>query len=52
MRKQLAWYIKGMRSSTEIKNQINTMVDKMEIEILLREYLDHLMEGDNPHSGL
>jgi nifR3 family TIM-barrel protein len=52
MRKQLAWYIKGMRSSTEIKNQINTMVDKMEIEILLREYLDHLMEGDNSHSGL
>ncbi len=52
MRKQLAWYIKGMRNSNEIKNRINTMVDKMEIEMLLRDYMEHLLQEHNSHSGL
>jgi tRNA-dihydrouridine synthase B len=52
MRKQLAWYIKGMRNSNEVKNQINTMEDRKEIEFLLRTYIKHLTDGDNSHSGL
>lgn len=52
MRKQLAWYIKGMRSSNEIKNQINTMVDRDKIEILLRDYMENLSQADNSHCGL
>ncbi|WP_409229408.1 tRNA dihydrouridine synthase DusB [Gudongella sp. SC589] len=52
MRKQLAWYIKGMRNSNEIKNQINTMVDRNKIEALLRNYMEHLSQEDNSHSGL
>ena len=52
MRKQLAWYIKGMRNSNEIKNRINTMVDKVEIEMLLRDYMEHLLQEHNSHSGL
>lgn len=38
MRKQLAWYLKGMRESNEVKNRINTMKDKSEIIELLLEY--------------
>ncbi|MGM0396528.1 MAG: tRNA dihydrouridine synthase DusB [Bacillota bacterium] len=44
MRKQLAWYIKGMRNSNEIKNQINTMEDKNEIKALLEKYIQHLTQ--------
>ncbi|MCR3956660.1 MAG: tRNA dihydrouridine synthase DusB [Gudongella sp.] len=52
MRKQLAWYIKGMRNSNEIKNKINTMVDKDSIVKLLVEYTEHLLQEHNTHSGL
>lgn len=52
MRKQLAWYLKGMRNSNDVKNQINTMEDRKEIEFLLRTYIKHLTDGDNSHSGL
>ena len=39
MRKQLAWYLKGMKNSNEVKNQINTLNNKLEIEKVLNEYL-------------
>jgi len=38
MRKQLAWYLKGMRESNDIKNKINTMKKKQDIIDLLLEY--------------
>lgn len=40
MRKHLAWYLKGMKDSNEIKNRINKMDDKEEIIKLLEEYRD------------
>ncbi len=52
MRKQLAWYIKGMKNSNEIKNKINTMEDKNEIESLLKDYLQNLIEDDNLQEAL
>lgn len=42
MRKHLSWYIKGMRNSAVIKNHVNQMNDKNEIEELLLEYLREL----------
>ncbi|TJX15562.1 tRNA dihydrouridine synthase DusB [Tissierella creatinini] len=43
MRKQLAWYLKGMRNSNEIKNKINTIEDRVTIERILLEYLESTM---------
>lgn len=40
MRKHLAWYLKGMKESNEIKNMINKMDDKEEIIKLLQEYVE------------
>lgn len=40
MRKHLAWYLKGMRNSNEIKNKINTLSDKEEVIATLNEYLN------------
>ena len=40
MRKHLAWYLKGMRNSNEIKNKINTLDNKEEVKKLLIEYLE------------
>ena len=31
MRKHIAWYLKGIRNSNEIKNKVNTSLDKYEI---------------------
>ena len=42
MRKQLAWYLKGLCNSNEIKNKINTIVDKNQIKRVLIEYLYEL----------
>lgn len=42
MRKQIAWYLKGMRNSNEVKNKVNTLDDKKDIERLLIEYLDEV----------
>lgn len=39
MRKQLAWYLKGLRNSNELKNKINTIINKEEIIELLLDYL-------------
>lgn len=42
MRKQLAWYLKGMKNSNEIKNKINTIEEKDKMEKILLDYLSTL----------
>lgn len=37
MRKHIAWYLKGIRNSNEIKNKINTSLDKKDIIATLEE---------------
>lgn len=44
MRKQLAWYIKGLRNSNEVKNRINTMTSPEEIVQELEKYFAVLKE--------
>lgn len=47
MRKHIAWYIKGMRNSTYIKEKVFRLVDKNEIIALLEEYmLEHVTIGN------
>lgn len=38
MRKHIAWYLKGLKNSNEIKNRVNTMEKREEIEELLKNY--------------
>ncbi|KNF07827.1 putative tRNA-dihydrouridine synthase 1 [Gottschalkia purinilytica] len=38
MRKHIAWYIKGMKNSAEMRNKINTISDKDELEEILYRY--------------
>ncbi|MGI6776513.1 MAG: tRNA dihydrouridine synthase DusB [Acetivibrionales bacterium] len=40
MRKHIAWYIKGMKNSTSLKEKIFKMVSQEEIISLLKEYAD------------
>lgn len=42
MRKHLAWYLKGMRNSNEIKNRVNNIESKSEMINMLLDYLDKL----------
>ena len=42
MRKHIAWYLKGMKGSNEVKNKINTMVTEEEMRITLLNYLEEL----------
>lgn len=39
MRKHIAWYLKGLRGTASLRNQINTTGTKKEIEELLMNYL-------------
>ena len=39
MRKHVAWYLKGLPNSNEVKNEINTMEKKEDIEKILFEYM-------------
>ena len=43
MRKHIAWYIKGMKNSNEVKNKINTISDQREMKNILLNYLDELI---------
>lgn len=38
MRKHIAWYLKGFKGSNEIKNRVNTMMDRQAIKNLLKSY--------------
>lgn len=42
MRKHIAWYIKGMKNSNKIKNEINHITSKDEVEKVLLNYLSEL----------
>lgn len=42
MRKQLAWYLKGMRNSNEIKNKVNSIEDKEEMKKIMLDYLSNI----------
>ncbi len=44
MRKHSAWYLKGLRNSNEIKNKINNINSKHELEALLKEFLSNYKE--------
>ena len=43
MRKHIAWYLKGMKGSNEIRNKINTMSGKVVMENTLLNFLDELL---------
>lgn len=45
MRKHLAWYIKGLRNSTPVKNIINTIKSRDELVKVLLEYKDNLEDA-------
>lgn len=44
MRKHLAWYLKGMRDASSVRDRINRMEDFNEIEALLIKYKEELMD--------
>lgn len=41
MRKHAAWYLKGMKNSNEVKNIINNIDNKKEMEQVLLQYIDN-----------
>lgn len=41
MRKHTAWYLKGMKNSNEVKNAINSIDNKKDMEQALLEYINH-----------
>jgi tRNA-dihydrouridine synthase B len=45
MRKHIAWYLKGMKDATAIRDKVNRMTDKEEIKNLLMEYREKLMNS-------
>ncbi len=40
MRKHIAWYLKGLKGTASLRNKINTIGTKIEIENVLIEYLN------------
>lgn len=40
MRKHIAWYTKGLKNSSSIRNHINTITSKEELEMALTEYFN------------
>lgn len=42
MRKHIAWYIKGMRGSAEMRNSINKIDNRDELEYILKKYIEEL----------
>lgn len=44
MRKHIAWYIKGVRDSAEIRNKINTISDREQMEKELLNYKERVKE--------
>lgn len=47
MRKHIAWYIKGIKFSAEIRNKINLISEKAELKKLLYEYLENIKNFEN-----
>ena len=42
MRKHIAWYIKGIRGSAEMRDKINRIEDRCELESVLSKYSDEI----------
>lgn len=42
MRKHISWYIKGMKGSAQIKNQVNTIETVEDMKSLLLDYINNL----------
>lgn len=40
MRKHAAWYLKGLKNSNEVKNNLNTINNKEEMKVLLENFLE------------
>jgi len=45
MRKHISCYIKGMKNSNRIKNYINSLDNKEDVEAVLRDYLEQLTKS-------
>lgn len=43
MRKHIAWYLKGLKNSNEVKNEVNKLESKKEVEKLLTTYFNSLV---------
>ena len=41
MRKHIAWYLKGLKGTASLRNKINTIGTKIEMENVLIEYLNN-----------
>lgn len=46
MRKHISWYIKGLKNSNKVKNKINILNSKDEVEKALMDYLNELNSFD------
>ena len=42
MRKHIAWYVKGLKESTKIREKINTIKTQKEMTICLTEYFNNI----------
>ena len=42
MRKHICWYLKNLKDSSKIREEINRLESKEEVEIKLREYFSTL----------
>lgn len=42
MRKHIAWYLKGLRGTASLRNKVNTIGSKVEMEKVLTEYLNNI----------
>lgn len=45
MRKHAAWYLKGIKGSSKVKNALNQVKDRQSIENLLFDFLEQLKQG-------
>lgn len=45
MRKHIAWYIKGLKDCTKVKNMINSQHEASQVINILEEYKDELIKG-------
>ena len=46
MRKQFAWYLKGLRGAAQVRSRINTMDRLIDVQNTVREYFQALSDHD------
>lgn len=42
MRKQIAWYVKGLKDSSKIRDKVNTIETKKEMQDCITEYFKNI----------